>query len=270
MYGISAKELVAANQTNLEMGLAITQKIKIPLTKTNLIQTAKVIEKEPIVPLRHLITVKEGLFRISQTFNKVPVDRIKEWNKLASDDVKIGNEIIIGFIKISKDSVAVIPVNTKITAADTVTKKTATVNPSSNKPVQVVEPVKPTIKTDKPVIKPAESTVIPTMPGTEGAFFELFSSQTNGKVINNLSGSAGLFKSNSGWNDGKFYVLMNSLTAGTIIKVTAIASNRVVYAKVLGGIPPGKETEGLTLRISNAATAQLGMGEGFFDVKISW
>jgi hypothetical protein len=63
---------------------------------------------------------------------------------------------------------------------------------------------------------------------------------------------------------------MNSLTPGTIIKVIAVTNNRVVYAKVLGGIPPGKENEGLTLRISNAATAQLGMGEGFFDVKISW
>lgn len=270
MYGINVKELVAANQTNLEMGLAITQKIKIPLTKTNLIQTAKINEKETMVPIHHLITVKEGLFRISQTFNKVPVERIKEWNQLASDDVKIGNEIIIGFIKINKDTIAVLPVNAKIITPDTVTKKTTTVNPSIKKPAQGVEPIKPTIKTDKPVIKPAETTVIPTMPGTEGAFLALFSNQTKGKVINNLSGSAGLFKSNSGWNDGKYYVLMNSLTPGTIIKVIALTNNRVVYAKVLGGIPPGKENEGLTIRISNSATAQLGMGEGFFDVKISW
>lgn len=265
MYGISAKELVAANQTNLEMGLAITQKIKIPLINTNLIQTEKVVEKDPIVPLYHLITEKEGLFRISQKFNKVPVDRIKEWNKLTSDDVKIGNEIIIGYIKISKDSIAVSPINIKLTAADTGLKKITT----SSKPVPV-DPIKTTIKGDKPVLKPAELTVIPNMPGTEGAFLELFNNQNKGKVINNLSGSAGLFKSNSGWSDGKYYVLMNSLTPGTIIKVTSISNSRVVYAKVLGGIPPGKENEGLTIRISNAATTQLGMGEGFFDVKISW
>jgi hypothetical protein len=38
----------------------------------------------------------------------------------------------------------------------------------------------------------------------------------------------------------------------------------------LGEIPPMKENEGLAARISNAAASALGLGEGRFDVQLSW
>ena len=72
----------------------------------------------------------------------------------------------------------------------------------------------------------------------------------------------GVFKSTSGWQDAKYYVLMNNVVPGTVLRITSKNTGRQVFAKVLGAVPPGKESEGLLLRISNAAAAALGVPNG--------
>lgn len=42
----------------------------------------------------HLVAPKEGLYSIARTY-KVTVEQLKEWNKLESNDLKIGQEIIV-------------------------------------------------------------------------------------------------------------------------------------------------------------------------------
>ncbi|MBK8611806.1 MAG: glucosaminidase domain-containing protein [Chitinophagaceae bacterium] len=42
----------------------------------------------------HLVAPKEGLYSIAKTYN-VTVDQLREWNKLASDNIMIGQELII-------------------------------------------------------------------------------------------------------------------------------------------------------------------------------
>ena len=70
-------------------------------------------------------------------------------------------------------------------------------------------------------------------------------------------GVAAIFKSTSGWQDAKYYALMNNVTPGTIVRITNTNNNRIIFAKVLGELPPGRENEGLIIRISNAAAAEL-------------
>lgn len=127
--------------------------------------------------------------------------------------------------------------------------------------------------TDNPQVNVPVSTRpqnIPDAPGTEGAFAALFSEQTKNNPATKISGQGASFKSTSGWKDGKYYVLMNKVTPGTIIRISAPATNKTVYAKVLGEIPPGKENEGLLIRLSNAASAQLQMPEGRFEVQLQY
>ena len=88
-----------------------------------------------------------------------------------------------------------------------------------------------------------------------------------GKSINGL---AGTFKSTSGWQDGKYYALMNNVPVGTIVKVSAPTTNKSVYAKILGQLPDMKESAGLTVRLSNAAASELGGGDGKFNVEVSY
>lgn len=71
----------------------------------------------------------------------------------------------------------------------------------------------------------------------------------------------GIFKSTSGWQDGKYYLLLNGAVPGTVVKIKSSSTGNVVYAKVLGSVPLGKENQGLDMRMSNATAAALGLGE---------
>ena len=82
----------------------------------------------------------------------------------------------------------------------------------------------------------------------QSASFNAFKSQM---------GVGAVFKSTSGWQDAKYYALMNNITPGTIVRITNANNNRIIFAKVLGELPPGKENDGLLIRISNAAAAEL-------------
>lgn len=84
------------------------------------------------------------------------------------------------------------------------------------------------------------------------------------------SGQAGTFKSTSGWQDGKYYALMNNIAVGTIVKITLASNNKSIYAKILGQLPDMKESAGLTVRISNAAASELGQGDGRFTVDVKY
>ncbi len=83
-------------------------------------------------------------------------------------------------------------------------------------------------------------------------------------------GQAGIFKSSSGWQDGKYYALMNNVAVGTIVKVSDASTGKSVYAKILGQLPDMKESAGLTIRLSNAAAAEMGESDGRFNVEVGY
>ncbi|MDR3711508.1 MAG: LysM peptidoglycan-binding domain-containing protein [Puia sp.] len=113
-----------------------------------------------------------------------------------------------------------------------------------------------------------------TGPGTAGggaAHFNggYFKTDYNDENLS-ASGVAGVFKSTSGWQDGKYYALMNNVAVGTIIRVTASANNKTIYAKVLGQLPDMKESAGMTIRISNAAASELAQTDPKFNVDVRY
>ena len=85
-----------------------------------------------------------------------------------------------------------------------------------------------------------------------------------------MEGNAGIFKSGSGWEDGKYYALVNNIPVGTIIRVTFSSTSKSIYAKVLGQLPEMKESQGLSLRISDAAASELGAEIGKFYVQVAY
>ncbi|MGB4771397.1 MAG: LysM peptidoglycan-binding domain-containing protein [Chitinophagaceae bacterium] len=293
MFNLSPSVIAGFNGLKMDKGLSIGQKIKIPLNDQNLAQGGQPAADEAFIPVYHTVKEKEGLYRIGQTFNKVSADQLKAFNKMKTDDVVIGSNLIVGYLKVKKElsplaGAAVLPPSTVASktaptteAPKTTTPPAATPKPVNPPPVVTKEPekkepvTKPVEEKPAPVTKPAEEKPIvpppPTVrndaPSTEGAFAAVYKDQSKGD--NQTTGLAGIFKSTSGWKDGKYYVLMNKVTPGTIVKITSVSNNRVVYAKVLGEIPPGKENDGLLIRISNAASAQLQVAEGAkFDVSL--
>ena len=104
----------------------------------------------------------------------------------------------------------------------------------------------------------------------EGYFGVVYaaSEKSGEQVVRN--GEAGIFKTLSGLTDRKFYVLMNDVFPGTIVRITA-SNKKIICARVLGALPEIKGAEGLLIRMSTAAAAALGMqNQTEFNISITY
>ena len=233
-FNLTPKEIAAFNNLSIDKPLEIGQQIKVPLTKSNFSQEDPSGSVDDLIPVYHIVQDKEWMYRISVNHNKVPIDKLERWNNITRDQARTGTKLIVGFL------------SNKVSPVATTTSKPAT----PSKPVQVT---------------PAPVASAPSIPKDGGYFKSQF--DENGK---NQTGFSGIFKSTSGWNDGKYYALMNNVTVGTIVKVNYPSTNKAIYAKVLGELPAMKESAGLSLRISEAAAKELGAVNNKFNVEVMY
>ncbi|MEO5782316.1 MAG: LysM peptidoglycan-binding domain-containing protein [Ginsengibacter sp.] len=278
MYNVSPKDLAPYNKLEFEKGFAVGQIIKIPLVPNNFSQGEAPKENEVLVPLFHIVQAKEGLYRISVTYNKVSMDALKKWNKLSGDAVSNGTKLIIGYLRVSKDQSPLASQATKVNTGDIAVKKPEEKKPEEKKQIvknQEKEKVTEPIKEEKIVIKEKQANDIPvkqngTINFNGGKFKSLYSDQSKNSTSQNEFGVAAIFKTTSGWQDGKYYCFHNTAEPGTIIKITNTANGKTIYAKVLDAIPDIKQNSGLLLRISNSAAEELGVTDTKFDCSISY
>ncbi len=302
MYNQTAKAIASFNRSAMEKGLIIGQTIKIPLTKQNLDATGKTGEGETLIPLSHTVSKDETLFRIANNY-KTTLDNLKQWNNITSDEIKEGTPLVVGHLKVANEqlthfntdsnnvaaaannaanakpdasnaSVETAPqpkkeevVATKEKKEDTTPVKTATPpqkaetsapdKPAQQDNVQQKDEHKPDLLTPQP------------QTSNEGVFAELYAAEAAQKSLINRTGDAAIFKSTSGWQDKKYYVLINDVAPGTILRIASV-DNKIIYAKVLGSLPQMKENKGLMLRLSNAAAAYLGMADAKFPVQVNF
>lgn len=295
IYNISPKEVAPFNNMVLESGLSLGQKLKIPLSASNFLQTENAAPDEVLIPIYHIVEGKEGLYRISVNYNKLPVETLRQWNKLKADVVSNGTALIVGYLKVKKD-LSPLANLAKARPVDNIAK----VVDNNPKPVEVKETPKPVAPIEtSPVAKnevkekPVEAEKINKQPAAEqvikkaetvkkvstptraktfngGVFKADFEKQTHNKDVRGETGEAAIFKSTSGWEDGKYYCLHNTTSPGTIVKVTNTANGKSIYAKVLDTIPDMQQNNGLLVRISNSAAEELGAGLGKFDCRLSY
>lgn len=289
IYNISPKEIAPFNGTTLDHALAIGEKLKIPLTAINFTQDGSRADDEVFIPLYHIVQEKEWMYRISAIHNKVAIENLEKWNNVKNDQLKPGMQLVVGYLKVKSAQSSLAAMGTrKIAMASTapvvaVAEKPAE-TPAKTEPPAVTEP--PAKQEEKNAGKPAtreedkaaetrpeESRPVEVQPvanaGTAshkgGAFRRLYSETGGG-----TAGNAGIFRSTSGWNDGKYYALMNNVPVGTIVKVSFSSTNKTIYAKVLGQLPDMKESVGLTIRISDAAASELGVSLSKFYVDVKY
>lgn len=302
MYNLNPKELAPYNKLDIAKPLSIGQELQIPLTAVNFSQNGLKAAGESLVPLYHIVQEKEWMYRISVNHNKVAIGNLEKWNNINKDQVKAGMHLIVGYLKVktalsalaTKGNGAAVagtgpvgkPVDARTSARDTV-------NHAVTK--TVVEPAAGEGKHDsgttaegtgtaaKPEGTTTTGATTPTGSGTTSAGGGVKPVAATGKSFDggyfrsdftdggkSAAGLAGIFKSTSGWQDGKYYALMNNIPVGTIVKVTDGTSGKSIYAKVLGQLPDMKESAGLAIRISNAAASELGAGDGKFNVDVRY
>jgi len=288
LYNISPKELAPYNGLTMDKPLAIGQSIKIPLTAANFSQDGAKTADEVFVPVYHTVQEKEWMYRLSVNYNKVPFENLEKWNGLGHGAVlKPGMQMVVGYLKVktgqsalaakgsSKIAVAATPpvvvANKPVTEekkpeikeekkTEPVVTKTEPVVKNDPPPVTKTEPAKEQ-PVSQPAVQPSRPVVTNTSPvaapDNKGGYFK--SSYNDG--YKSASGSAGVFKSTSGWQDGKYYLLINGVEPGTIVKITNPSNSKTVYAKVLYAMDKIRENQGVDIRISDAAASTLAVSE---------
>lgn len=273
LYNISPRELAPYN--NLKMGapLNIGQSLKIPLGAANFSQDGRKAADEVLVPVYHVVQEREWMYRISQNHNKVPVESLEQWNKITNDELKPGMKLVVGYLKVKRDQSALASRSKNVQ-----TTPPLAANKPQDKPVagevkeeekkEDVDKGETTVKTDNRAI-PVSNDPRPVVDRSIDYNGGYFRSQFAG-IGKATTGTAGIFKSTSGWRDGKYYALMNNVPVGTIIRIDHPVTRKSVYAKVLGQLPDMKESAGLAIRLSDAAAAELGAGAYKFNVGVSY
>jgi LysM repeat protein len=276
LYNVHPRHLASFNKLDMAKGIFIDQVVRIPLTDSNFTQ-----QGNTGTPVYYMASDNEELSKISSVNNNVTLTSLRNWNNLTNDNLSSGTKLIVGFLKTK--GMPSVTITTAVKQSEPVVKneeKQVPVKPKvktevkgEEKPLAVVPAVeeKPVVKTEEPA-KAIPNKVIPNAIMTEvspavatvdqGYFKRTFDQQVKGSPISkNETVTAGIFKTTSGWQDAKYYLLIDKVAPGTIVKVINPANNKAVFAKVLGEMSGIRQNEGMDIRISNAAAAALGITE---------
>lgn len=277
-YNVSPKTIASYNKLDMSKGLSIGQVIHIPLTDTNFSQ--KSTKGKPIY---YKAGDKETLQKISAANNKVTVQKLRDWNKLSNDNVKAGTKLIVGYLV--SDGIANTTASTPVKEEpkkQTEEKTVAKTDVPKDKPATKTEELKdkPVVKKEEPKKeepKKTESIAKKEEPKKEvvdqsGYFKSSFDQQVKSAPLSKTETvTSGIFKTTSGLQDAKYYLLADGLPSGTIVKVINPDNNKTIYAKVLGEMEDKRTNQGLNIRISNVAASTLGIADmDKFIVKINY
>jgi hypothetical protein len=222
---------------------ATPSSIRIPLNASNL------ITEKTSLPVFHVVDKGDNLYRLNLQYFNPGIPRIKEWNQLKSETLKDGDMVVVGYLS-GND----LPANPPSAAA---LPSMVASTPVAAAPAAVeAAPVKQVV-------------AIPQVSAAEGYYAAQFSAALPAQQLLEISGSGGLFKSITGWGDKRYYVLMNEVVPGSIVRVT-VDQVKYICARVLGPIPDNKPNKGLLVRLSNAAAAALGVSEMMFTATVNY
>lgn len=261
MYNVHPKELASFNGLDVNTGLNIGQVIQVPLTAVNFSQ-----ERPSSKPLYYVVGDKEGLMRVSANNNDVLLANLRKWNNLSSDNIKTGQRLIVGFLigegEVPAATVATITPAPREQEAAPVAK-TEPVE-EKRKPVALQEEYqeKPATRKQEPTKADVSKSKSAPAENGDGYFRSQFVLQTRVQALSvEETITAGIFKTASGWQDGKYYALIDNVEPGTIVKLINPENNKAIYAKVLDKMSGIRQNAGYDLRMSNAAAVALDIAE---------
>ncbi len=277
LYNVHPKTIAAYNNLDMSKGLSLGQVIHIPLTDTNFSH-----RNTKGRPIYYNVGAKETLEKVSNV-NKVSVQNLRDWNKLAKDGDAAGKKLIVGFLTTGENATAVVPppVEKKDAAKDTVAKQTtAKTNIEPDKPVvkeelKKDEPKKEESKKAETAAKKTQQTTRPSVTADmsgQGYFKSSFDQQVRTSPLSKTETvTSGIFRMNNEMTEAKYYLLMDGVPSGTIVRVINPDNNKAIYAKVLGEMSGIRQNQGLNIRISNTAASTLDISDtDKFIVKINY
>lgn len=268
-YGISYAELKMANKDaseKLKVGqvLIIPAKAKVndPRFQKNYTEPSKqpVPGKSPASasnekkPVYHKVGSSETLFSISKKY-KVTVDEVKSWNKLSSNAIKPGQNLVVGFVADQETP----KVESKAPAVQKITIKETVKDENESASAVKISPG----KEETVIIK----TATPEPPKTEQPKSDKKYTFANGRKEINEQGVAAWIEDEE-INPNKYYALHRTASNGTIIKITNKMNNKSIFVKVVGKLQETGDNEGLIIKISKASADKLGVLDQRFSAQL--
>ncbi|MEO6071101.1 MAG: LysM peptidoglycan-binding domain-containing protein [Chitinophagaceae bacterium] len=256
LFNVPPKEIASLNKIEITTGLNVGQTILIPLSSSNFSQTTTTN-----TPVYYIVGEKEGLYRVSTNSGKVLMTSLRKWNNLTSDNLATGQKLIVGFL--TAPEVAATAKTEPFKVKEVVAPPAVKEGPPQTLPTQKnIEKEKDTEVVTKAPVTPKNNSIPPatsvTYNDAAGGYFKKeFDTQSTGAIAKEQTATSGIFKTASGWQDGKYYALMDGVDPGTIVRVINPTNGKTIYAKVLGQMSGIRQNAGLELRISNAAASIL-------------
>jgi hypothetical protein len=193
---------------------------------------------EGCLPVVHQVQKGEGLYRIGLWYGNISSSVLKKMNRLRSDALQPGQEMVVGYLP-----------DTLMAALQNGRRETFAQSEEVTglKDSVLIGKVPPTMK------EPERAVLIYEGEGVFRAEYKQGEERVDRKKMKTAT-----FKSESGWEDGRFYLLSNQIRSGVVVKITNPFNGAYLYAKVVGPMPDMKQNAGLQLRLSNAAAIKLG------------
>src|SRR6185295_14967707 len=155
MYNVHPRHIANFNGIDFNKGLAIGQKINIPLTDTNFKQ-----DVNKGVPV-YYVTEKESLANISAK-SKAQIGDLRGWNYLTTDNVSAGTKLIIGFLITNEMQGKVVTITPKAVVVEESVSNVKKAEEQKKQTEPAVKETPPEVKeepkkTDPPAVKQQES-----------------------------------------------------------------------------------------------------------------
>ncbi|MBU3745240.1 MAG: LysM peptidoglycan-binding domain-containing protein [Sediminibacterium sp.] len=257
--GVPIEQLLRLNQLSSVESPAPS--LKIPLNAQN------VLSQKSALPVFHVVEKGDNLYRLNIQYFNPGINKIKEWNQLKNETLKDGEVILVGYLGARSNVSSSVQVPVPPVPQSNTTSAPAKVVSSTNLSTITSTTIPASTLKESPKNIPVPAS--PEVTAAEGYFAAQFKPvQESGQLIA-ISGSAGIFKSITGFTDQRFYVLLNDVIPGTIVRIT-VDQVKYICAKVLGPVPDNKPNKGLLIRISNAAAAALGISDAIFPVIVQY
>ncbi len=237
IYGVTVDEIKQWN--NLETNsIDIGQELKVSAVVRPAVQPDVQVVVQPTVETGanklHTVVQSETLYAISRKY-EVSVAEIKAWNKLTSNEISIGQQLVVGKaekpIQMS-DSLVKEEVNMK--SVPTQTKQQQTVKEERSMVNPIVADKSASVNFEEVV----ESGLVALIEGSEST--------------------------------RKYLALHRTAKVGTIMRVKNEMNDQEVFVRVLGKLPDTGINENVVLRISKSAYDRLGAIDKKFRVTITY
>jgi LysM repeat protein len=227
----------------------------------------------------HTVAKGETLYRISKE-NDLTVDELKELNNLTSNNVKVGQKLIVGkessnsSVK-SEPKAEVEKPKTTETSVETPVKSVETTVPTKTKneeqyTKQVAEQEASKVRTEPIKTAKVDTPSVYSNPGTSrNSVVE--KDPKSGIVTDRITeNGVATWITDGELNQNKFYALHRTAPIGTIIKITNRMNNNSVFVKVIGFLPDTGDNANIIIKITQAAAQRIGAIDQRFQAELSY